>query len=75
MKKKLVRITEEDAQNIMNSTEFVINLTRRLKAKFERKSVFIEESILLPMIRESLLLYLTSRKRIRFESEIDKKMR
>jgi len=71
MKKRLVRITEEDAQNIMNSTEFLINLCRTLKAKFEKKNVYIEESVLLPMLRESLILYLTSKKRIRFENELE----
>jgi hypothetical protein len=63
-KSRLVKITKEDKEQIIKASELIINLTRELKAKYEKKNVYLSEEFVLPLIKESLVLYLATKKKL-----------
>jgi len=69
MRKRLIRFTSKDFKNVLTSTELVISMTRILKDKYEKRNIFIDEGLLLDLVKDNLYFYLANKKRLKIEPD------
>jgi hypothetical protein len=68
VKTKVIRLDRKDIMNIMSGSELVVKLTLKLKKKLERHNIFVDDTILLTILKENLILRLASKsKKIDFD--------
>jgi hypothetical protein len=66
-KKRLIRFNELDSKRVLSASELTLDLCRKLKKQYEQKQIYIDDSIIFQTVRENLILYLSSKKRLKFE--------
>ena len=67
MRKRLIKFTSKDFNNVLTSTELVISMVRILKNRYEKQNIFIDESLLLDLVKDNLYFYLVNKKKLKLQ--------
>jgi hypothetical protein len=62
MRKKFLRISEEDERHIVDFISFIARMTKLAKKELQKQNFYFEDSLLIDLVRDVSIIYLAKKK-------------